>query len=407
MVRQTRHFANAVTDAVDSEGLGGADGAVVVDMKNFRNFAIDPVTYVATIGAGTPLQEVTEKLHNAGGRAMAHGTCPSIGIGGHATIGGLGPTSRMWGMALDHVLEVEVVTANSTTIRASPSQNPDLLFAVKGAGASFGIVTEFIVRTEPEPASAVAYSYTFDIGDAASNANLFKDWQSLISDPSLDRKFASDFTVSNNMILVSGTYFGTKAEFDTFRLQHKFPNSTDSSAVEFTDWLGLVGHWAEEAFLQLITNVPAWFYSKSLSFSPQTLIPASGINDLFDYIATQASGTPAWFLIFDLAGGAISDVPTDATAYGHRDSLYWMQSYAVTVGEVSQTTIDFLDGVNRVVAASLPGFEFGAYPGYVDPRLPDGQKEYWGSNLSRLQHIKAVFDPLDVFHNPQSVKPVQ
>ena len=376
-------------------------------MNNFREFSIDPVTHVATIGAGTPLQEVTEKLHNAGGRAMAHGTCPGISIGGHATIGGLGPTSRMWGMALDHVLEVEMVIANSTTIRASSTHNPDLLFAVKGAGASFGIVTEFKVRTEPEPGSAVAYSYTFNIGDAASNANLFKDWQSLISDPALDRKFASVFTVSNNMVVVSGTYFGNKAEFDTFRLQHKFPNVTDSTAVEVTDWLALVGHWGKEAFLRLITNVPVWFYSKSLSFSPQILIPASGIDNLFSYITTQASGTPAWFLIFDLAGGAINDVPTDATAYGHRDALYWMQSYAVTVGKVSQTTIDFLDGINSVIATSLPGVNFGAYPGYVDPRLPDGQDEYWGSNLPRLQRIKAVVDPTDVFHNPQSVKPVQ
>ena len=375
-------------------------------MKHFRDFSIDPITHVATIGAGTPLQEVTEKLHNAGRRAMAHGTCPSIGIGGHATIGGLGPTSRMWGMALDHVLGVEIVIANSTTVQASSTQNPDLLFAVKGAGASFGIVTEFKVRTEPEPGSAVAYSYTFNIGDAASNANLFKDWQSLIADPALDRKFASVFTVSNNTIVVSGTYFGTMAEFDTFELQHRFPYSTDSSAVEFTDWLGLVGHWAEEAFLQLITNVPAWFYSKSLSFSPQTLIPASGIDNLFHYITTQASGTPAWFLIFDLAGGAVNDVPTDASAYGHRDALYWMQSYAVTAGGVSQTTIDFLDGVNGIIAASLPGVNFGAYPGYVDPRLPDGQNEYWGSNLPRLQRIKADVDPTDVFHNPQSVKPI-
>lgn len=374
-------------------------------MKDFRKFSIDPVTQIATIGAGTPLQEVTRQLHNAGGRAMAHGTCPSIGIGGHATIGGLGPTSRMWGMALDHVLEVEIVLANSTTIRASTTESPDVLFAVKGAGASFGIVTEFKVRTEPEPGSVVEYSYTFNIGDAASNADLFKEWQSLISDPTLSRKFASVFTVSHNIIVVSGTYFGTKAEFDAFQLEHRFPDSTNSTAVQLNDWLGLVAHWGEEAFLQGITNVPAWFYSKSLSFSPQTLIPPSGIDNLFQFLAKQASGTPAWFVIFDLAGGAINDVPTSSTAYPHRNSLYWMQSYAATVGGVSQTTVNFLDGINNIIAASLPGADFGAYAGYVDPRLPDGQRAYWGSNLPRLQQIKGVVDPMDVFHNPQSVRP--
>ena len=102
---------------------------------------------------------------------MAHGTCPSIGIGGHATIGGQGPTSRMWGMALDHVLEVEIVLANSTIICTSAMGNPEVLFAVKGAAASFGIVTEFKVRTEPEPGSAVEYSYTYHLGNAASTCS--------------------------------------------------------------------------------------------------------------------------------------------------------------------------------------------------------------------------------------------
>lgn len=387
------------------EGLGGSDGAVVVDMKNFRYFSIDPVTHIATIGAGTPLQDVTRQLHDAGGRAMAHGTCPSIGIGGHATIGGQGPTSRMWGMALDHILEAEVVLANSTTILASATKNPDVLFAIKGAGASFGIVTEFKVRTEPAPGSAVQYSYTFNLGEARSNADLFKEWQPLISDPTLSRKFASVFTVSHNSIVVSGTYFGTKAEFDAFQLENRFPSSNRSSAVEFTNWKGLVAHWGEEVFLQLITDVPTWFYSKSLSFSPQALIPTSGIDALFQYLTNQTSGTPTWFVIFNLVGGAINDVHTNATAYAHRNSLYWMQSYAVTVGRVSQTTIDFLNGINNLIAASLPGTNFGAYPGYIDPRLSDSQLAYWGSNLPQLRQIKATIDPTDVFHNPQSVVP--
>jgi FAD/FMN-containing dehydrogenase len=123
----------------------------VVDLKNLQQFSMDATTWTATIGGGTLLADVTKRLHNAGGRAMAHGTCPQVGLGGHATIGGLGPTSRMWGSALDHVEEVQVVLANSSIIRASEIENPDVFFALKGAGASFGVITEFKVRTEPEP----------------------------------------------------------------------------------------------------------------------------------------------------------------------------------------------------------------------------------------------------------------
>ena len=97
---------------------------------------------------------------------------------GHATIGGLGPTSRQWGSMLDHIREVEVVLANGTIARANENQNSDLYFvcdhdvtllvififssqAIRGAGASYGIVTEFVFITHPEPGSTVHYSYNF------------------------------------------------------------------------------------------------------------------------------------------------------------------------------------------------------------------------------------------------------
>ena len=85
---------------------------------------MDNSTWQATIGGGTLLGDVTKRLHENGNRAMAHGTCPQVGIGGHATIGGLGPSSRMWGSALDHVEEVEVVLANSTVVRATETEKP-------------------------------------------------------------------------------------------------------------------------------------------------------------------------------------------------------------------------------------------------------------------------------------------
>jgi FAD/FMN-containing dehydrogenase len=133
-------------------GIGGQDNSIVVDLKNFQQFSMEKTSWQATIGGGTLLGDVTKRLHDNGKRAMAHGTCPQVGIGGHATIGGLGPSSRMWGSALDHVEEVEVVLANSSIVRASDTQNQDIFWALKGAGASFGIITEFKV-THLSPSS--------------------------------------------------------------------------------------------------------------------------------------------------------------------------------------------------------------------------------------------------------------
>lgn len=60
-------------------------GAVVIDLKNFQQFSMDPTTWRATAGAGTLLGDLQKRMHEAGNRAMAHGICPQVGIGGHAT----------------------------------------------------------------------------------------------------------------------------------------------------------------------------------------------------------------------------------------------------------------------------------------------------------------------------------
>lgn len=369
-----------------------------------KQFSIDHFTFHATFGSGVLLSDVDKYLHNACGRAISHGTCPQVGLGGHATIGGLGPTSRQFGMALDHILEVEVVLANSSIIRASETQNQDILFAIKGAAAGFGIVTEFTVRTEKEETEAVRYSYTFVFGYTGARASLFKRWQSFVSNPSLTRKFASIFTILPGSVVVSGTFFGSKAEYDSLDLEGKFPGYTNWSVVIFRDWLGLLSSWGEDLILDLGGGVPASFYSKSLSFSERRLISNSTIDDLFQYVDTINEGTLLWFLIFDLAGGATNDVPSDATAYAHRDVLFWMQSYAVSLGPVSKTTYNFLDGINDLLTKPYPGVDFGAFPGYVDPRLKYARQAYWGPNLLKLRMIKSMTDPNDVFHNPQSVQ---
>ncbi|KAH7080619.1 hypothetical protein BKA63DRAFT_248087 [Paraphoma chrysanthemicola] len=387
---------------------GGQDNTIVVDLKNFQQFSMDENSWQATIGGGTLLRDVTKRLHENGNRAMAHGTCPQVGIGGHATIGGLGPSSRMWGSSLDHVEEVEVVLANSTVVRASENQNSDVFFAVKGAAASFGIVTEFKVRTQAEPGKAVLYSYSLGGGSAAANADAFRKWQRLISDPELSRKFASQFILTELGAIVTGTFFGSQQEFDSLNITARLP-SKEESIIELDDWLGVVGHWSEDLALELVGGIPSNFYAKSLAYTKNDIIPDEGVDKLFQYIDNADKGGAVWFIIWDLEGGAINDVAPDATAYGHRDALFYHQAYAVNLlGKVSDTTRNFLKGVNDVVTDALPNSRKGAYAGYVDPALgPDSASLYWGGNVDRLQRIKAAIDPNDVFHNPQSIRPAQ
>lgn len=393
----------------DSAGTGNGDGnTIVVDLKHFQQFSMNKETWVATLGAGHLLGDVTKKLLANGQRAMAHGTCPQVGIGGHATIGGLGPMSRMWGSSLDHVQEITVILANSSIVTASPTKNKDVLWAMKGAGASFGIITEFKFITHPTPGKAIQYSFGFSGQSHQDQAERFKKWQSMISDPGLSRKFASQVVLSEVGMIISGTYFGTQDEFNALNLTSVFPNMSTRKVTVFNDWAGLVGHWAEDLGLQLGGGIAAPFYSKSIAFTSKDLIPANGIDRFFEYIDQTNKGTVIWFGIFDLEGGATNDIPATGTAYGHRDALFYFQSYGVNVGrKVKDETRNFINGMHNVLTGSLKSHSLGAYAGYVDPAmtLEDAQVKYWGTNLPKLRQIKKAIDPKDIFHNLQSVRP--
>jgi hypothetical protein len=297
------------------------------------------------------------------------------------------------------------VLADSSIKRASATENPDLFWALKGAGASFGIITEFVCRTEPEPAQLIQFSYSFTIGSWPSMVPLFKAWQAFVSDPNLTRNFASEVVLSQAGMIISGTYYGTQAEYDAFDLSAKFPGHQAAKTIVFKDWLGAVAHWGEEVALRAGGGLAAPMFTKSLTFNGAHLIPDTVVDKLFNFIEDTDKGTLIWFVIFDLAGGAVNDVAQDATAYAHRDALFYQHSYAVGIPAVSNTTKTFLRGVNSTIKEAMPDFDFGCYAGYVDPELPDGPAEYWRTNLPRLEQIKAAVDPGDVFHNPQSVRP--
>ncbi|KAK3681809.1 hypothetical protein B0T22DRAFT_434159 [Podospora appendiculata] len=383
-------------------GLGGEDGAIAIDLVNFQDFSMDGKTWRATIGAGTRLGDVTKKLHDHGNRAIAHGVCPDVGIGGHCTIGGLGPMSRMWGSCLDHVVEVEVVTSVGSIERASETLNPDLFWALKGAASSFGIITQFVVQTRPAPGNAIQYSYSFNFGSQAQMAPLFSAWQDLVTRPSLDRRFASEFIMTPLGAVITGTFYGSEEEFNSTGIPTSIPGG-DELGFRIHDWLASLVHSAETEALYL-SKIPAPFVSKSLAFRREDLLGALEVKGLFDWVDRQDKGTLLWFAIFSVQGGALADVGVNETAFAHRDKVLIFESYGVGL-PVMRATREFIHNLHKNMKDAAPsGAVLGTYPGYVDPTLEEGQREYWGANLPRLERLKREWDPFDVFHNPQSVR---
>jgi FAD/FMN-containing dehydrogenase len=119
---------------------GGKDGSMMIDLQSLQTVKVDEAG-VATVGGGVRLGNLADGIWNAGEKALSHGTCPGVGIGGHFTHGGYGHTSRHYGLAMDSIVAADVVLANGTLIKTSASQAPDVFWAIRGAAESIGIGT--------------------------------------------------------------------------------------------------------------------------------------------------------------------------------------------------------------------------------------------------------------------------
>jgi len=392
-------------------GLGGpgARNVIVVDLSLLRSVHVDKTTWNARLGSGCLLGDVTTQLHELGGRAFAHGVCPGVGIGGHATIGGLGPMSRMWGSCLDHIVEVEAVTADGTICRANEKQNADLFWGIRGAGASLAIVTEFVVLTHPEPATIVQYSYTFAFGEH-DIAHVFKAWLDLAYDPELDRRLGTLFIITGLGVVIEAIYYGTSGEYEESGISKRLPHPSATTIV-LEGWLG---HLVQAAAIEGLkaSNLSIPFYGKSLGFRQQDRITDEAVDKMFQFISDAPKGHPeAYFIIFSAQGGATNDVPSDATAYAHRDKIMFYESYAINIPSINADNRAFISGFHSLMMESLttPTLVSTTYPGYVDLDLGTGVVSgpaYWGDNYPALRLTKSKWDPSELFYNSQSVRPV-
>jgi len=122
---------------------------VVIDTRRVDGVTLDTAGETVTVGAGASLGTVYEALQDSG-FAFSAGSCPTVGVAGHALGGGFGLLARIYGLTCDNLLSVRIVNADSQVLAADPQHEPDLFWACRGGGGgSFGIATEFSFRMQP------------------------------------------------------------------------------------------------------------------------------------------------------------------------------------------------------------------------------------------------------------------
>jgi len=395
-------------------GLGGADGSLMIDMKKFKGLKVDPATNIATIGAGNRLGDVASGLFAQGKRALPHGLCPGVGISGHALHGGYGMTSRMWGTTLDTIVEMEVVLANGTVVTTSKSSNPDLFWALRGAGSSFGIVTNFKLKTLEAPANGVRFTYSFappTVGSIVSQkVAIFQAMQDY-AETTAPKELTLRLWTLTNVFEITGVYWGTRADFQTViaPLTAKWPKFTVK--IEEFGWLDMLMSLANGEQLPQPLNYTKHetFFAKSI-VAP-TKVTTNALTSFFNFHQNNRYAVVNWWVIADLYGGKHSNISThglDEAAYAVRDSLFTFQLYATSYNQLPPyppTGIDFMNRMVKSMISAQPETKFKAYPNYIDPTLSatEAHELYYGSQYARLKKIKKQVDPQITLWNPQAI----
>ncbi|MGH3481401.1 MAG: FAD-binding oxidoreductase [Nocardioidaceae bacterium] len=386
--------------AVRSGGHSGAghgvpEGGIVLDLANMRALDIDVDGRTAWAEAGLTAGEYTAAV-GAHGLATGFGDTGSVGIGGITLGGGVGFLARKHGLTIDNLLAADIVTADGELIRVDAENHPDLFWAIRGGGGNFGVVTRFQFRLHKVdtvvggmlmlPATPEVIASFMTAAEAAP------DELSTIANvmPAPPMPFVPSEYHGKLVIMALMAYAGDAA--------------AGQQVVAPFRALGA-------PVVDMVRPMP---YPEIFAPDPEGYHPIAATRTLFvDTIderaaATivehlQASDAPMRVAQLRVLGGAVADIPADATAYAHRQS-----PIMVTVAAVYQQPNQGATHQRWVTdfAAALDQGRTGAYVGFLgDEGQARVRDAYPQPTWQRLAQIKRRYDPTNLFHLNQNIPP--
>ena len=363
-------------------GLAVPDDGLMIDLTPMDAVRVDPARRRAVVQGGALLGAL-DRAAQRYGLATTAGNVSHTGVGGLTLGGGMGWLARQYGLACDNVISYRVVTASGRVLRASRAEHPDLYWGLRGGGGNFGVVVEFEFRLHPTGTRALVAEHTFGPEQAVA---VLRGWRDLAAGAPRPATFTA--SVRAGRVTAGFVWPGD-------------PRRGRLLATEL-DALGepLARHVAETSYLDLQSrdDTPQG-HAKRRYWKGHYLraLPDAAIGALL----TGGDGGPSVSL--QAHGGAIADVPDDATAFGHRDTAF---EYVAATSWINPAEDQARMAAARRHAAAIAPFASGAYVNALSDEGAEGlRRAYPGRKLARLVAVKDAYDPDNVFHLNQNIPP--
>jgi len=380
-------------------GFGGVDDGLVIDLSAMRGVDVDPAARTARVLGGTLLGQVDAATHEHG-LAAPFGIISTTGVGGLTLGGGVGHLTRTLGLSIDNLLEAEVVLADGSIVRAAVDENDDLYWALRGGGGNFGVVTSFTFRLSPI-STVITGPMFWPLERASEILGWYADFMPRQPDE-LNGFFAflsvppgDPFPVElhlQQMCAVVWCYAGSD-DAEAGRLLE--PARRLQPILDGVGPVPFPG--IQSAFDGVYPPGDQWYWRADYVRD----MPAAAIEANVEH----GSRMPTWKSSMHMypVDGAAARIADDATAWASRD-VKWAQVIIgvdpdpANAGLVKDWTVEYWEAVH-------PYSTGGAYVNFMMDEGRQRVEATYGENYRRLAAIKAKYDPDNVFHVNQNIRP--
>jgi FAD/FMN-containing dehydrogenase len=375
-------------------GAAVADGAVMIDLTPMRGVLVDAAAGVAHADGGCLLRDVDAATARYG-LACPAGVVSHTGLGGLALGGGYGWLARTWGLTCDHILAARVVLADGSIVTADETEHPDLLWALRGGGGNFGVVTRFTLRLRPVR-SLYHHVARYPLDTAAQALAAYRSFAEHQPDTSHmvgALKRVPGGGTGDVVLRLSCAYFGDPRDGPRQvapLLGMAPPQTTTGRVISYLELQGLGDHseppghryYTKSGYL---TDLPAQAASMMLSGAGEMPSELSSID--FEYLR-----------------GAIAR-PDHDSAFPNRDAPYIVTASAQWTDPArdEENVAWARRGVERLRAFRMPG----AYVNYVQDAEWAPPEIFGTERLRRLASVKRAYDPDDVLRGGQIMAAVR